>query len=101
MAKVVRLTSGHVLAGVWAATDSAVHYTITPSGSGFTVSAVDTEDGEELEISGVQWDGRVLRFTSVCLATGWRLDHVMEVTSEGAVSHHYTRCDDWRRVDRS
>ena len=101
MPKVVRLTSGHVLAGVWAATDSAVHYSISPSGTGFTVSAVDTEDGEELEISDVQWDGRVLRFTSTCLSTGWRLDHVLEVTGQGTVIHRYTRCDDWRRVDQS
>jgi hypothetical protein len=99
MPKVVRLTSGHILAGVWAATDSAVHYTITPSGAGFTVSAVNTEDGEELQVSGVQWDGRALRFTSVCVSTGWRLDHVLEVTSQGTVSHQYSRRDDWHRVD--
>jgi hypothetical protein len=100
MAKVVRLPSTHILAGVWAAADSTVQYTIKWRGDGFEVSAVDSEDGEELGISAVDWDGRMLRFTSLCHSTGWRLEHVIEVTGNGTVSHRYTRYDDWRRVDQ-
>ena len=99
MPKVVRLTSSHLLAGVWAASDSSVRYSINPKGATFEVSAVDSEDGEALVISNVDWDGRVLRFTSVCPSTGWRLDHVLEVTSTGAVSHRYSRQDEWLRVE--
>jgi hypothetical protein len=99
MPKIVRMTPGHVLEGVWAASDSSVHYTITPRGASFEVSAVDSEDGEQLEISAIKWDGKALRFTSVCPSTEWRLDHIVEITGAGVVEHRYTRKDDWVRVE--
>jgi hypothetical protein len=99
MRKIVRMTPGHILEGVWRASDSSVHYTIAAKGASFDVSAVDSEDGEQLEISAINWDGKVLRFTSVCLSTGWRLDHIVEVTGQGMVTHRYTRKDDWVRVE--
>jgi hypothetical protein len=99
MGRVVRLPSSHVLAGVWAASDSSVRYSIRPKGASFEVSAVDSEDGEALVVSNIAWDGSVLRFTSLCPSTGWQLEHVLELTSTGAVSHRYTRQDEWLRVE--
>jgi hypothetical protein len=90
--------SGHILEGVWVASESSVHYTIVARGASFEMSAVDSEDGEQLQISAINWEGKVLRFTSDCPSTEWRLDHVLEVTSQGVVEHRYTRKDTGRTL---
>jgi hypothetical protein len=98
MSKVVRLTTKHPLTGVWAPTDSTARYTIRAMGATFEVSAVDGHDGEELIVSGVQWDGTVLQFVSLCPSTNWKVEHSVRVTPGGGIEHRYTHDDPWIRV---
>jgi hypothetical protein len=103
MADIVRLTRGHPLVGTWRASDeeygTTVRFTISGAAAGFNVWGTDTSDGEELAISGVDWDGRVLRFVSVVPSNGHRVEYAIEVASPGQATVRYTCSEQWLRAE--
>src|SRR5258708_518852 len=65
MVKVVTLPTPNPLIGTWGALDedgTTVEYTVAQSSYGLAVSATDTHDGEQGQISQVEFDGSVLTF---------------------------------------
>jgi hypothetical protein len=103
MAEIVTLKTWHSLIGTWRDADedygSRIQFTIRAAGSAFEVAGVDTSDGEQLSISNVCWDGRVLRFDSFVPSTYHRVEYAFEVTSPSEVLVRYTRSERWVRAD--
>jgi hypothetical protein len=103
MAEIVTLKTGHPLVGTWRDADedygTSIRFTVRAVGANFEVSGQDTHDGEQLLISNVHWDGRVLRFDSFVPSTGHQVEYVFEVTSPSEVMIRYTRCERWIRAD--
>ena len=65
MAEVVNLSSASPLVGTWGSSDEAgttVQYTISPTSSGYSVSATDTHDGELGVVSNVRFQDGTLSF---------------------------------------
>ena len=83
--------------GTWQHDDSSVEYTVALSGDVVEVSGLDTIDGEELRVSEVVYDGRELRFTTVCPSTAFALRHVLRNPESGHCEHEYTRVEMWKR----
>ena len=105
MAEILTLTIGHPLVGTWRDPDedygSRIQFTIRPASAAFEVAGVDTSDGEQLSISNVCWDGRVLRFDSFVPSTDHRVQYAFEVASPSEVLVCYTRSERWVRANRA
>jgi hypothetical protein len=103
MAEIVTLTIGHPLVGTWRDADddygSTVQFTIRAAGATFEVAGLDTSDGEQLSISNVCWDGRVLRFDSFVPSTDHRVEYAFEVTLPSEVLVRYTKSERWVRAN--
>jgi hypothetical protein len=103
MAEIVTLKNGHPLIGTWhdAAEEggSSVQFTIRPAGATFQVTAVDTCDGEQLAVSNVRWNGRVLSFDSLVPSNGHRLEYTFELISPSEVLVRYTAAERWSRSE--
>jgi hypothetical protein len=103
MGDIVTLKTGHPLVGTWEDADddygSRIQFTIRAAGAAFEVAGLDTSDGEQLSISNVCWDGRVLRFDSFVPSTGHRVDYAFEVTSPSEVLVRYTKSERWVRAN--
>ena len=98
MAEIITLTAGHPVVGTWRDADehygSRVQFTIHPAGATFEITALDNGDGEQLSISNVRWDGRVLCFDGFVPSTGHRAEYAFQVMSPSEVqirSAHYER----------
>ena len=96
------ITAKHPLVGVWQGTedDARAQYTITATGGGFSVSAVDIYDGEKFEISNVKWDGKFLTFDSYMESTGRRGKNSFCITSNDQIEVTFTFTETyiWQRV---
>lgn len=105
MAEIVTLKPGHPLLGTWRDADddygSTIQFTIRTAGDTFEVDGLDTSDGEQLSISNVGWDGRVLRFESFVPSTGHRVEYTFEVTSSSEVLVRYTISERWIRANQT
>src|SRR5216684_5845970 len=103
MADIVTFKTWHPLVGTWRDVDddygSRIQFTIRTAGEAFEVAGLDTSDGEQLSISNVCWDGRVLRFDSFVPSTDHRVECAFEVTSSSEVLVCYTRSERWVRAD--
>jgi hypothetical protein len=100
MGEVVALNVRHPLVGTWRDEDpdgSFLRFVVRPAGSGFDVRAVDTSDGEEIEISKVRWDGRVLRFTAFAPSSGRLSDYEMKAVSPSEISLRLSYAESWVR----
>jgi len=89
---IVPLNARHPLVGTWRDKDhewgSTLQFVVSALGSGFQVRGIDTHDGEELEISSVQWDGRALRFLCLVRSTGRRIEYELRAVSGSEASLH-------------
>ena len=95
-----RKDNSHSLLGTWVdpyREDATVEYTVRRTPTGFSVSAVDTYDGEKIKITDVFWTGQELRFESFVPSTKWRLRHVFRVVSDSEIEHEYTKREVWKR----
>jgi hypothetical protein len=103
VADVVHLSTGHPLVGTWRDSDAdwgtTVQFTIKPVAARFEVRGVDTADGEQLAISNVEWDGRILNFISVVPSRNRRIECTFELVSPSEVTVRYTATDRWVKVD--
>ena len=82
----------HPLVGTWKQAPNRRHVTtvvckILVEGGKFKVSAIDSENGVSLKISGIKWDGTRLRFESVYPPTRHRANHALTVSSNGRMCH--------------
>jgi len=94
-----RHSAPHSLVGTWEDAQNAVDatpvvYTIALRGSSIVVGGVDESDGTELRISGVNWDGRELRFKSLYPPTKHKASHVFRLTTKDRAIHTTTYTDD-------
>jgi hypothetical protein len=85
--------------GTWRHDDSVVEYSISIHGNPLTVTGIDVNDGEDLLIEDVRFDGSELSFTSFCPSTSYRLRHIFR-PARGAnqIEHEYTRTEKWQRA---
>lgn len=98
--EVVPLNVRHPLVGTWRDQDpdgSFVRFTVRAAGSGFDVRAFDTSDGEEIEISNVTWDGRVLRFSAFVPSSERWSDYEMKVVSPSEILLRLSYAEPWVR----
>jgi len=103
MESVTPLLSRHVLIGTWRDSDheigSSIRFTVAASGAGFSVRAVDTYDGEELQISDVRWNGHVLHFTCLVPSTGRLTNYEMEGRSPSEVVLRIAYTEGWQKAE--
>lgn len=103
MAEIVTLKSGHPLVGTWKDADedhgTSLQFTIRGLGANFDVSGLDTYDGENLSVSNIRWDGRVLRFDCFVPSTDRHAEYAFEVASPSEVLICYTRRERWIRAE--
>ncbi len=93
------LTKTNKFVGTWRHEDSVVEYSISVQGDPLTVTGNDINDGEELRITDVQFDGSELRFTSLCPSTSYRLRHILRpARGSNQIEHEYTRTEKWHRA---
>ena len=87
------------LVGTWSHPDddSSVEYSILIIASSYAISAIDSADGEVLEISEVSWDGRGLRFRSRTPSTNWVVEHEFRPTGDTTVEHRHSFSETWTR----
>ena len=105
MAEIVTLKSGHPLVGTWKdgaeELGSSVEFTISSAGANFSVTGVDTSDGEVLSISNVRWNGQRLSFDGAVPSTGHRVEYTFELISPSEVLVRYATSERWIRAEPS
>jgi hypothetical protein len=84
-------------AGTWCSENSVVAYSFSIHGEPIVVTGVDTNDGEELRIQDVTFDGSELRFTSICPSSSFVLRHVFRSVLGDEIEHEYTCVENWQR----
>lgn len=77
MSNVVFLHIPTALLGRWRSEDdyNSAEYTIAVEGGGLKITAVDANDGEEFEVSCVEFDKETIKFDTLMPSTG-RLAHL-------------------------
>ena len=99
------INASHPLIGTWKDDDetTSAQYTVSFRNGRFEVSGIDSDDGEEFEISGVSWDTETatLRFESHMPSTGRRGVSTYRLIGENLVESVFTFTDKsvWNRAD--
>jgi hypothetical protein len=78
--------------------DSNLRVTVRGSARAPRVEVVDPFDGEKLKVSGVSWDGEVLRFRTVTPSTKFAVDHELRVGPSARAEHRYTLSEPWQKL---
>jgi len=80
-----------------------VTYTISRTNGRFSVRSVDTSDGEILRVTGVNWNGKVLRFTTLCPSTKWKVEHSLRMKRGGLMEHElkYVEIETWMKRNKT
>ena len=63
------------------------------------VTGFDSLDGERFRVSGVEWDGKSLTFTTYVPSTRHRVWHRFVPLRPGFVRHELTYAERWARVE--
>lgn len=96
---VIDIAFRHALIGTWIHPDEAhVEYTVSSIGDVCEVSGIDKSDGERFVITNVVWDGRELKFNSLCPSSQHRLKHTFRVISDTEVEHEWTCVESWFKM---
>lgn len=87
-----KVDSTHPLVGTWEEEPNSpgtttVLYTVFVKRGKFEVSARDREDGTELKISRVRWDGKALHFKSFYPPNTHTANHALRALSNSKLSH--------------
>lgn len=94
--------SSHPLAGTWIAVeeDGAAEFTIVPRDNSFNVCGRDRHTEEALLISGVSWDGNVLRFHSFVPSSQFGAAHAVCFREDlKMMQHQLTLLEIWKRKE--
>lgn len=86
------------MAGRWRPRDSSVVLEISFKNDTPTVTAVDADDDEELEILDLEYDDESIAFSMVTPSTQWTVHHRITLQDNGAISCTTTIYDSWERV---
>jgi len=74
-------------------------FTIAKTARGFRVAASDESDGEDLLVSRVKWDGKVLSFETLTPSNNWRTRNRLKPISKTKAIHELTFWEDWEKVE--
>src|SRR5258706_12307828 len=91
------------LIGQWQASEGhvSVLFIIGKTGGGFRVQAFDESDGEELLVSKVKWDGKVLAFETLTPSNKWRTRNRLNVISKTKAIHELTYWEPWKKIAKA
>ncbi len=94
----------HPLIGTWREVENPVDvtsvvYEVTVKDGRFVVTGLDEENGTQLRILQVRWDGEFLKFNSVYPTTDYQTKHAMTIVKRGLVKHFvtFTELEFWRK----
>ena len=73
-------------------------FVIGKTANGFRVQAFEESDGEELVVSKVKWDGKVLSFETLTRSNKWRTRNRLTAISKTKAIHELTFWEDWEKV---
>jgi hypothetical protein len=76
----------------------AVIFTIGRTTKGFRIQAIDESDGEELVVSKVAWDGKVLSFETRTPSNEWRTRNRLKPISKSKAIHELTHWEPWEKL---
>lgn len=74
-------------------------FTIDMTARGFHIQAIDQSDGEELIVSRVKWDGKVLSFQTITPSNKYRTRNRITVISKTRAIHELTFWEGWEKVE--
>ena len=101
MSNIVQLNLSHPLVGTWCGEgeDSRAEYTVAVRSEGFSITGIDSIDGEMFVISEVSWDGERLIFSSLMPSTGRRSTNIFRLISNDQVEYTFTftETEIWRK----
>jgi len=88
------------LVGRWQASEGhiSVLFIIDKARQGFRVQAFDESDGEELIVSKVKWDGKVLAFETLTPSNKWRTRNRLRVIAKTKAIHELTHWEQWKKI---
>ena len=89
----------HPLIGTWVTNDedSDAAFTFSVADGEFRVSGFCQSDGEEFEVSGVNWDGTALTFTARMPSTGCVTKNVFRIRPDGKLDLELTTHEVWKK----
>jgi len=99
MKKIIPTLKEDWIVGTWQydAAVSPVTFTIKRNTRGFQIQAIDESDGEELIISKVKWDGKILTFETLTPSNKWRTKNCLRVISKTQAIHEFTFWETWSK----
>lgn len=93
------IQADHPLIGTWVTSDedSDAAFTFSVADGEFCVSGFCQSDGEEFEISGVNWDGVALTFNAIMPSTGFATKNVFSIRPDGKLDLELTTREVWKK----
>jgi hypothetical protein len=88
------------LVGTWYYKDavSPILFTITTTPAGLRIKATDQSDSEELTVSKIKWDGKILTFETLTPSNKWRTRNRLKVISKTKATHELTFWEPWEKI---
>lgn len=88
------------LVGTWEPLDetSRVVFEITMKSSGLKVKAWDKDDGEQIVVSKIKWDGKELTFETYLPSSKWRTRNRVKPVSKSRCVQEITFWEPWKKV---
>jgi hypothetical protein len=84
--------------GRWKLPDSSVVVEISTADDAIVVRAVDTDDGEVLEVRGLEWNSAHISYNLVTPSTQWVVRHDLGLRGDGAIECKTTIDEVWQRI---
>ena len=96
----MKKTKKDLLVGCWhtCQEEISVFFIIEKSAKGFQIRGIDEYQGEELKISKVKWNGKILSFETLTPSNNWRTKNRLEVISRNKAIHELTFWEQWKKV---
>jgi hypothetical protein len=93
------IQADHPLIGTWVTNDedSDAAFTFAVADGEFRVSGFCQSDGEEFEITDVNWNGTALTFTAIMPSTGFVTKNVFRIRPDGKLDLELTTYEVWRK----
>jgi hypothetical protein len=94
------IQADHPLIGTWVTSDedSDAAFTFSVADGEFRGSGFCRSDGEEFEISGVNWDGTALTFTAIMPSTGFATKNIFRIRPDGKLDLELTTHEVWKKT---
>ncbi len=86
------------ICGRWRPRDSSVLIEIWSEGDDLFIRAVDTDDGEQLQVVDLSWDAEKVTFVVITPSTRWTVNQELRPQANGSILCATTVVEEWERT---